>query len=164
MTYFRFLFLSLVLFLSGPLTGYEVWVSSFYFGVDIIDSETNEVIDTIPFPNVNIGAIAFTPNGATAYLSNSTDGVLLGVDTTTRTIISTITVGDYPYGIGIAPVISRDGRFGYIANAFNDNVSVIDFSTNSVVATITVGAFPYYLGINPAGDLVGQGIVSATTE
>ena len=70
------------------------------------------------------------------------------IDTTTNTVINTITVGNNPAGIAYDP-INRDI---YVTNfnAFpNGTVSVIDTTTNTVIDTITVGDGPYAIALDP---------------
>lgn len=43
------------------------------------------------------------------------------IDTTTNTVVSTIAVGDGPFGVAISP----DGTHAYITNANSDTVSMI---------------------------------------
>jgi YVTN family beta-propeller protein len=56
------------------------------------------------------------------------------IDTGTNPTISTITVGNRPFGIAV----THDGTKAYVANYFSDTLSVIDVLTNSVLATISV--------------------------
>jgi YVTN family beta-propeller protein len=64
------------------------------------------------------------------------------IDTATDTVVATIPVGNYPFGVGIHPA----GTFVYVSNVDSDNVSVIDTTTNTVTSTIPVGQGPIAIG------------------
>jgi YVTN family beta-propeller protein len=61
----------------------------------------------------------------------------------TPTVISTVTVGLYPQGVGVNPTTNRV----YVAND-GHTVSVIDGTSNTIVATVPVGRNPYGVGVN----------------
>ncbi|MBL0119840.1 MAG: hypothetical protein IPP89_12860 [Saprospiraceae bacterium] len=69
------------------------------------------------------------------------------INTATNTVVATIGVGIYPYGVSTNP----DGSRVYVANAVSGNVSVINTATNTVVATIGVGNYPYGVSTSPDG-------------
>src|SRR3989339_812029 len=60
------------------------------------------------------------------------------------TVVSTISVGSYPYGVGVNSSTNRI----YVANHDSNTVSVIDGATNTVISTISVGSKPYGVGVN----------------
>jgi YVTN family beta-propeller protein len=65
-------------------------------------------------------------------------------------VVTTVGVGDLPYGVAITP----DGTRAYVTNAYSNSVSVIDTnpsdaSYNTVVATVGVGDFPGAVAITP---------------
>jgi len=64
------------------------------------------------------------------------------------TLVDTITVSGWPYGIAVTP----DGAYVYVTDRDGDTVSVIDTSTNTVTGSpITVGGYPYDVVITPDG-------------
>ena len=85
----------------------------------VISTETNTVVDVIP--SSILQQIAFTPDGAFAYLTElEIEGKVLVLDTATKTIVARIQVrepftGGWPTGVAISP----DGRFAYVT-AFED--------------------------------------------
>ncbi len=97
-------------------------------------------------------AVAISPNGNFAYVTNSKSDNVSVIDTTTNTIVNTITVGDFPQGIAITP----NGTLAYVANqgqsAFSNTISVINLTNNTLVDTITVGTGPSYVAITPDGN------------
>ena len=109
--------------------------------VSVIDTSVDRVIAVIPV-QVQPLAVAVTPNGAFAYVTNS--GWIFGsnsvsvIDTSSNTVAATIPVGAFPVGVAITP----NGAFAYVADYLSNSVSVIDTATNTVVSTTAVGARP----------------------
>jgi len=126
--------------------GASVWVSDAFGVISVIDTATNTVSTTFP-----VGAapewIAFTPNGAFAYLANSPANTISVLDTTTHAAVASVPVGSLPLGVFITP----DGAFAYSANLLGNSVSIIDTATNTVVATVPVGSFPRGIAFTPDG-------------
>jgi YVTN family beta-propeller protein len=75
--------------------------------------------------------------------NDAPNNLVFVIDTSTNTIVATITVGSRCVGVAITP----DGTRAYVANLANSNVSVIDTSNNTVVATVTVGVNPEFIAI-----------------
>ncbi len=134
--------------------GSAIWVSSNIFVppfpavMYVIDPTTNT------FTNFPLGhgssapsSIAFTPNGAFAYLANFSANLVSVIDTATQTEVATITAGNRPFYVAVTP----DGAFAYVANLLSNNVSIIDTATNTVAATVSVGSFPRALAFTPDG-------------
>lgn len=69
------------------------------------------------------------------YAVNQNDGTVSVIDTTSNTVIETITVGSQPFFIATTP----DGKQLYVPNSGDTTVSVIDVATSNV-STITVGS------------------------
>ncbi|MEO3756666.1 beta-propeller fold lactonase family protein [Mycobacterium sp. B14F4] len=85
--------------------------------------------------------------GDKAYVANQGSGTVSVIDTTTGTLIKTITVGNRPTGV----VASPDATKVYVTNGWSNTVSVIDTSTNTVTATISVGSGPVAAAISADG-------------
>ncbi len=81
--------------------------------------------------------LVLTPDGSKLYVSqfmtSSTNRVVV-LNTSTMTVIKTITVWTMPHGMRM----NRAGTRLYVANMMSDNISVIDVARDSVVATIPV--------------------------
>ncbi len=71
------------------------------------------------------------------------------INTATNTVITTIPVGIFPEGVGVAP----GGATVYITNqgGLHGTVSVINTASNTVTATITVGNDPAGVAVTPDG-------------
>ena len=91
-------------------------------------------------------------SGNYAYVANSASNNVSVIDTTTNSVVRTVSVGTTPRSLVATP----DGSRVYVANAGTQNVSVIDTNTNSVVATIPVQAHNYGfdLAVSPDGKRV----------
>src|SRR5690606_10111281 len=83
--------------------------------------------------------------GPYAYITNANSNSVSVIDTSTNTVIATIPVGTFPYGVAVSP----NGTRVYIINELGNNVSVIDTTTNAVIATIPVGLVPTGVAVSP---------------
>ncbi len=119
--------------------------------VAVIDTFVDQVVAVVPVQFQPL-AVAITPNGAFAYVTNS--GWPVGsnsvsvIDTRTNTVVATIPVANFPVGVAITP----NGAFAYVANYNSNSVSVIATATNTVTVTVGVGTGPWGLAITPMGD------------
>jgi YVTN family beta-propeller protein len=84
-----------------------------------------------------------------AYVANNTDGTVTVIDTSSGTVVKTIPVGTFPYGVAV----NQAGTFAYVTNAGSDTVSVISTATNAVVATIPLTGLvsPMDIALSPDG-------------
>ena len=126
--------------------GTSVWISDAFGVINVIDTANNTVSTTFPLAAAP-EAIAFTPNGAFAYLADVTPNAVTVLDTTTHAVVATVPVGSFPLGV----FITADGAFAYVTNILGSSVSIINTATNSVVATVPVGAFPRGVAFTPDG-------------
>jgi serine/threonine-protein kinase len=93
-------------------------------------------------------AVALSPDGSRAYVTNNSDGTVSVIDTATATPIGQpIPVGEQPQDV----VTSPDGKRVYVTNTRSAAVSVIDAGTDAVVSTVKVGRFPGSVAIAPDG-------------
>jgi serine/threonine-protein kinase len=116
--------------------------------VSVIDTDSKTVTATIP---VGLGpiAVALSPNGRRAYVTNYDSGSVSVIDTSSDTAVATIS-GNGKYGSAMLRALSADGRRGYITQEDN-SVEVIDTSTNTVAAKIPVGELPIEVALSPDG-------------
>jgi YVTN family beta-propeller protein len=140
---------------SGPVGPFVYVTNSGWFlrsnSVSVIDAGqinnrigNSPVVATIPVGEFPIG-VAFTPNGAFAYVANQNSNNVSVINTTTRTGMATVSVGVNPWGVAITP----NGAFAYVTNQASNSVSVINTATNSVVGSVFVGANPTGVAITP---------------
>jgi YVTN family beta-propeller protein len=91
--------------------------------------------------------MAITPDGGSLYVAMESTSQVVVVDTSTLTVIDSITVGAAPHSVTISP----DGTRAYVPNIGTDDVSVIDTAINTVVATVAVGLDPARAAISADG-------------
>ena len=100
--------------------------------------------------------IAVTPDGAKAYVINSSDKTVTVIDTATDTVITTIETG-----IGTAPqsiAMHPSGSYAYVANTTSNSISRIDTATNTASILSLSGpgvnplSAPRFVVFSPTGD------------
>jgi YVTN family beta-propeller protein len=117
--------------------------------VSVIDTATNTNLGIDIGVGAAPSAIAITPDGARAYVTNFfNDDDVSVIDTATNTNLGAdVGVGAAPIAIAITP----DGARAYVANAGDNDVSVIDTATNTNLGIdIGVGGSPFGIAITPA--------------
>jgi YVTN family beta-propeller protein len=97
----------------------------------------------------NPSAIALSPDGARAYVTNSDSGTVSVIDTATKKVVGRkVHVGNLPIAIAISP----DGRRAYVANLLDNSISVIDTATKRLLGRpLRVGTLPTAIAIAPDG-------------
>jgi YVTN family beta-propeller protein len=124
---------------TGPQTG----VPSLG-GISVISTASDTVTASLRLP-ADPRNIAFSPSGATAYVTTS-EGVFV-IDTASLTVVHVIRgLGD-PEGVAVSP----DGTTVYVTNTVQNLVDVISAATNHVRDTIPVGDLPWQLAISSDG-------------
>ena len=114
------------------------------------DATTNTIVGNVVFADGSYpSGLAFSPDGSTLYVSDSTNVNVAVIDTATDTLVQTI---DLPGGIPAALAVSPDGGSLIVTNTANFNancISVIDTSTNTVSKVIYVGNGAGGVAFNP---------------
>ena len=87
-----------------------------------------------------------------AYITNFGSNNVSVIDTSSATVVSTISLAPELGPVGVA--VTPDGRFAYITNAGpgatgGTTVSVLDVATSTVLTTIPVGASPEGIAVTP---------------
>ena len=139
---------------SGPRTlaivpsRKEVYVSNPDAGgaISIVDADLNSVVDTITgYAGVSGGAA--TPDGSRVYVGVTSTNMVIVIDTSTRAVITSIPVGNFPFQIAVSP----DGLQLYVSNLSAGTISVISTISNTVQDTILVGTAVDGLQVTPDG-------------
>jgi YVTN family beta-propeller protein len=94
-------------------------------------------------------ALAAAPSTA-VYVTNSNDGTISVVETTSDAVVATIPVGQKPWAV----TVSTDGTTAYVSNSGSDDVSVVDMRARTVRATVVVGERPCDLLLSPDGQFL----------
>ena len=108
-------------------------------GVRIHRAGSEILVGSTPF------AVAITPDGKTAYVTNRDSNSVTPIDTATNTAGTAIAVGSEPLGVAITP----DGKTAYVTNTNSGSVMPIDTATNTASTAITVGSNPAAVAITP---------------
>ena len=104
--------------------------------------------------NIDVGNdpidVAFTPNGKSAYVTNTEDNTVSVIDVKTNSVRgSPITGLSEPFGINITP----NGDTAYALDV--DSVGVIDTKTNLVTTSVDLSPYAsgtgYFMGLTPDG-------------
>jgi YVTN family beta-propeller protein len=119
--------------------------------IDVIDTDSNSVITTIPQP-ARPFVPAVTPDGKQLFVPEHDIGAVLVIDTATNKIIKQITVAPNPHWVAF----SRDGSRAYTANHESNVISVIDTSMLTVLKTIPVAMSPHSIAVSPDRPLVAS--------
>jgi len=98
-------------YVTGGITGYQV---------SVIDTTTNTVTGTFATGYTPVG-VAFSPDGATAYITYLDDTFVSVVDTATNTITGTIAIGPASYAVVVTP----NGATIYVTMFQDSTVRVI---------------------------------------
>jgi YVTN family beta-propeller protein len=91
--------------------------------------------------------VAVTPDGKTAFITNSQSGTVSTIDARTRTKRPTdISVGSVPFLVAV----TSDGKTAFVTNFGSGTVSTIDVKTRTRHPTdITVGTQPVAVAVTP---------------
>jgi YVTN family beta-propeller protein len=127
---------------TGPQTGQPS-----LGGISVISTATDTVTSTLKLPT-DPRAIAFSPSGATAYVTTSQG--LYVIDTATLKVVTVIGGLGSPEGV----VVSPDGKTVYVTNTVRDAVDVISAATNQVTRAIQVGQLPWQLVVSANGKTI----------
>ena len=103
------------------------------------------VKQTITVGNGPLG-LALSPNGTRLLVSNTVDGTVSVIDTSTNKVVATTAVGTFPVGLAFDP----SGTRFFVVNA-TGAVTPVSFPGNTVGTPIPVGADPFLGVVGPAG-------------
>lgn len=117
--------------------GEQVWVTNRAESVSVIDTSSNERIETMECSGTPI-RVQVTPDGSEALVSTLKSNRVAVFDTDERTITKRIETGEGPVGLAIDP----DGTFAYVANTGADSVMKIDLQRDEVVKVLEKGDTP----------------------
>lgn len=120
--------------------------------VSVIDIATNTVIEDIALGGAHF--ITITPDGKRLYVSSFYSGNVSAIDTSTNSVIATISVvltrepsGPQPYDISVSP----DGKLVYVKVIVGNNgqtsLDVIDTKSNAVIAANGITSWVYTGGM-----------------
>ena len=79
-------------------------------------------------------AFAATADGKKVYVADFVYNIVLVIDTATNTVIATIPVGIFPYGVTVTP----DGKKVYVTNRKGKIVGFVNRNTVSLMDSIKI--------------------------
>jgi YVTN family beta-propeller protein len=127
--------------------GKRVWVTSEADGaVFVADLAAKKIVKPVkvgPRPR----SIAFTPDGASAYVPSENGATLTKIDVKKLVPAKTIDLGK-----GMRPMgtqMSADGKFLYVSTGRSKLAMILDTSTDAVVGTVEAGDRPWGIGVSP---------------
>jgi YVTN family beta-propeller protein len=127
---------------TGPQTG-----GPSLGGISVISASSDTVTSTFSLPS-DPREIAFSPSGATAYVT--TGAGLLVISTVTHRVTAVIPGLGNPEDVAVSP----DGKTVYVTNTAQGLVDVISAATNRVTGTIKVGQLPWQLVVSSDGSTI----------
>jgi YVTN family beta-propeller protein len=118
--------------------GNEIWVPQMDMDgkVLVYNASTNALMNTITV-GMMPAELTFSFDGTKAYVANGDDDNVTIIDTATKAVLTTISVGDNPVGAWTGSNNKMD-----VDNEDGQSISVIDVATNSIDETISLGFMP----------------------
>jgi YVTN family beta-propeller protein len=128
----------------------EVWVNVFEgdSAVEIRDTGTGQLMDSIVLGEYGGTEILMTPDGSRAYVSQMETARVYEIDTATREALRTFDT-DSQWSKALA--LSPEGSTLYVANWTAQDISVIDLATGSVTRKLASVPTPRSLYATPDG-------------
>ena len=129
--------------------GLAYFTAVFIGGVGITSTKTKTFDGFIPTGSVPTG-IAFSPDGAKAYVANQLDNNVSVINVATAQVIATISTGDFAT---FAVQVSLDGSRLFIGT--NGNVVfIVDTGNNQIIGSATVGDAPNAFVVAPDNRII----------
>ena len=111
----------------------NVDVTSHIGAVNVIDTATNEVIETVNVESTPKG-IAVTPDGNKVYVVNYGSNTTSVINTATNKVDATVPVGEYPIAVGLSPVIKSSSTMESNSTSLLNLINRTENQTNDTEA------------------------------
>ena len=142
------------------------WTKLYFANVEdgtlsIVDTETGNIVDTIPAGAPHPSGLRFMPDGKHLVISfigeETSDPGMLGImDLASGKLVKTIPVQAQSERFDLTP----DGKRAYVANLVAQSISVVDLEKGSVIATIpSPEKYPFNVLVSPKGSRAYVGAV-----
>lgn len=132
---------------------HDLYVASQAGNAVVIDTGTNNVIDTIPISTSGdpYGAGFNSANG-NVYITGDASNTLTVINSTTNTVMASVPTGIHARHILFDPLNNKI----YITNSgtFPGTVQVFDGTTNNFIHSITAGVNPWGISFNPTNGYI----------
>jgi len=128
---------------AGPAAAATLYITNTKSeSVSIIDTDTLEVVGTIPLGKGKPNRIVFHPDGRTAWVVYDKTHDLGVIDAETRKLVRRVKVGGNPYNLNFTP----DGRqllvLDWSSDTSNDEVIFYDLKAEKIAGRIEVSTWP----------------------
>ena len=128
---------------AGPAAAATLYITNTKSeSVSIIDTDTLEVVGTIPLGKGKPNRIVFHPDGRTAWVVYDKTHDLGVIDAETRKLVRRVKVGGNPYNVNFTP----DGRqllvLDWSSDTSNDEVIFYDLKAEKIAGRIEVSTWP----------------------
>lgn len=125
--------------------GFHAYATTAGGMVEVISTATDEVVTTMHVGSAANG-LAFTPDGATLFISSRDAGTVTAFRTSDNTVTATYTVGGRPQRLAVSP----DGANLYAANE-DSGMSVVSLTGGGVQPAVHGVLSGYGLAMTPDG-------------
>ncbi len=112
--------------------------------VSFVDATTNQVLETLAIANGEPMYVVYVPSKDKLYVGDRAQNRVHVIDPTTRTVETSITVGNGVFHMWA----DGQGNQLWVNNDIDETTSVIDLSNNTVVQTISLGSKPHDVFVN----------------
>ena len=166
---------ALLLLLTGPAAAASLFVTNTKSdSVSVIDTNTFEVLATIPVGNGKPNRIVFHPDGKWAWVVYDKSHDLGVIDADTRKLVKRVKIGGNPYNLSFTP----DGRYllvlDWSSDTSNDEIIFYDLQAEKIDGRVEVSTWPahsvfsrdgkrLYVSGETAGDLTVIDVTTRTT-
>ena len=166
---------ALLLLVTGPAAAASLFVTNTKSdSVSVIDTNTFEVLATIPVGNGKPNRIVFHPDGKWAWVVYDKSHDLGVIDADTRKLVKRVKIGGNPYNLSFTP----DGRYllvlDWSSDTSNDEIIFYDLQAEKIDGRVEVSTWPahsvfsrdgkrLYVSGETAGDLTVIDVTTRTT-
>ena len=149
------LLLAATLVPAAPAVGATLYVTNTKSdSASIIETDTLEVVGTIPLGQGKPNRIVFHPDGKTAWVVYDKSRDLGVIDAETRKLVRRVKIGGNPYNLAFTP----DGRYllvlDWASNTSNDEVIFYDLKEQKIDGRVEVSTWPAHAIFSRDGKLV----------
>lgn len=127
--------------------------------MDVVDTRTNKVTETIKLPGKHPRGIAISPDDTVAYVAIMGSDETVKVDLGSGEVVDFAETGDGPRHLLVSP----DGSRLYVSNNGSGTVSEVDTATGKTLREAKVGSQPRSMAISPDGGALYVGNYASST-
>ena len=146
------LLVAALLLIAGPVAAATLFVTNTKSdSISVIDTNTFEVVATIPLGKGKPNRIVFHPDGKWAWVVYDKSHDLGVVDADARKLVKRVKIGGNPYNLNFTP----DGRYllvlDWSSDTSSDEVIFYDLRTDKIDGRVEVSTWPAHSVFSPDG-------------